>query len=170
MDTKRVQPVLIESLDKTNLLINTINGRLLFDCQDIIKEHAKYYSIVLISLEDDNIEKDDMYVAFGNTGTYLLQCADVYNGFLVATDKDKYPFDTYNCKKVVATYSQIPYSYITKLIKDYNSGNMKDFEIEWLEDFGHIDKDYDENDHENAIKIQDEPKLNSEGYIIIIDK
>lgn len=143
MKTKLCRPILVET-NKDNpqigdICINSI-GLFIWD-----KEHAQYdvkntlsefrstkvYELILISLDpNEKIEVDDFYIAFGNAGTFLLQCKEACNGFLVSTDQYKYPFDTYKCKKVVVRQSQLPEEYIQRFVEEYNSGNVKDVEIE----------------------------------------
>ncbi len=52
-------------------------------------------------LSDDEIKPGNLYVAERNTGPILLECrkVDKENGYIVPIDG--YPFDIWECKKVV---------------------------------------------------------------------
>lgn len=129
MKTMNVKPVLVESKEPTNLLINTINGRLLFDCHDIIKIHAKHQQLMLIGttckerivigdrfycVEENNLSVG-LYIC-DNDNVYCANCLDV-------------------CHKVITQQSQIPESYIQRFVEEYNKGEVKDVEIEMVETF-----------------------------------
>lgn len=129
MKTITVKPVLVESNEPTNLLINTINGRLLFDCQDVIKIHAKHQQLILIGItckerivigdrfycvEENNLSVG-LYIC-DNDNVYCANCLDV-------------------CHKVIATQDQIPESYIQQFISEYNGGVVNDVVIEMVETF-----------------------------------
>ena len=184
MKTHKVRPVLVESKEKTNLLINTLNNRLLFGVQNIIKEYAKYYELILISLEDEKIESGDTVYelypdgGFGATGNHLSVC----------TNPDGYDEDAF---KVIARQSQIPPEYISEFIEQYNNDCVEDFEIkcggsyeEFLDFCGKLGYDYDGafgwykrtdpgGNRPNTSKLEDlfnkYPKLTN-GFVTVIEK
>lgn len=114
--TIKVKPVLVESKNPTNLLINTINNRLLYDCQDIIKTHAKYQQLNLVSLEpDEKIENGDKYYSDTFKHIYETPCL---------------PLSIKDLQKVIASQNQLSSELIHQLVNEYNTyGNMKEFEI-----------------------------------------
>lgn len=173
MKTKRVRPVLCDKFNVSAIFKRDKTGVLIYDKPDY-SGICMFYDIFLISLDDDDkIEVGELYVKYKNehntSGKFI---SDNYNTCTANRNFIENYYNNYGRYhyKIIATQTQISPSHICKLIEDYNNGGMMDFEIEWLEDYGHIDKDYDENDHGNAIKIKNEPILNSEGFIIIIDK
>lgn len=100
---KRVKPVLISSSNKTDLLINTLNNRLLYDCSDIIKEHAKYYQLALISL-DHNEKLDEGDCVLWNDQIFKIDSNNAYsNTWNITLGYCR----QYKLPKVIATHDQI---------------------------------------------------------------
>lgn len=134
MEIMTVRPVLVNWSNPTNLLINTISGRLLYDCQDIIEHNAAYQKLILVSIDhnvEETIENGETYY----DGRYNLRV-----------------FGTGNCydidsRKIIAMYEQIPESYVKQFVSEHNRSAVKDIEIEIEEVYQyHSSKEFYGND------------------------
>lgn len=103
---------LIPNLDKGRLCYFTKKGIEFFKDLEWFKKlmsvNKNNENPNLYITSDEKIEKEDWYIAFGNTDTFILQCEEVKNGFLISTitkslEKGSYPFDTHKCKKIILT-------------------------------------------------------------------
>ena len=97
-----MENIIILPTDKPSRLFYNVGGALLFT------SFSNYNGVNIYIVNDDEIKAKDWYIAFGNTGTFILQCEKVGNGFLISTitknlEKGSYPFDTCNCKKIILT-------------------------------------------------------------------
>lgn len=146
MKTIKVKPILISSNKRTDLAIVTesyydITPDETYHKKDTLEivygeyVNLDYYDckeIVLIS--DENIQENDMVT----DGYDLCKITSLDNKYYSISNIDgsvvmenKEISLLYNgLSKVVALQSIIPKDYISKLIKDYNNGKMKEFYIE----------------------------------------
>ena len=97
---KKVKVVMLPTKDEKSRLWKQFNELVYFAAGWVTKYNVPQH---LYFLSDEEIKEGDWYIAFGNSGISLLQCYKVKDGFLVATDTEKYSFDTYKCKKIIAT-------------------------------------------------------------------
>ena len=171
MINKRVKPVLISSSNKTDLLINTLNNKLLYDCLDIVKEHAKYYQLALISLDpNEKLDQGDLgYINIGGGTIGKISYDNKYNTWDLTTDDGiHYPFSTREyIKKVIATHDKISPKDIYRLVGEYNRGSMKEFDIEMSEYYYTVKYPSSGMVDEEALVSGKKPKL-TDGYIIIV--
>jgi hypothetical protein len=64
------------------------------------KEAAELLNVTL--LENDEIQKGDMYIAYRKLYPQLLTCESVHpTGYIISTEPNVYPFDIKNCYKVI---------------------------------------------------------------------
>lgn len=169
MKTKLVRPVLFE----LNKNIQSGNNRLFIDkfsklfinnsfsFNNIVELQLTRQQLILISLEDDKIENGDI-------------CYDELNH--VVNVYKPYPGrQNYNVKKVIATQDQLSPEYISKFIKEYNDGCVKDVEIEMEELYFHGSGYYkaeelSQTEKERYIFMREyKPKLTN-GFITIVEK
>ena len=176
MKTKLCRPVLVPiSLKKIQpkdcigkIFLNKDNvASILTNIEDIIKSNSYFKAIpqelILISLDpEEKIEVDKLHLNVWNNEIItmdlatknMLDCGMLHNP---------------HCK-IIATQCQLPQEYIQQIVEQFNSGKVEDIEIEIIEDYGHIDKDYDPDDQENAIFIGEYLKLNDENQIQIVKR
>ena len=106
MITKLVRPILIKSKENTEIILGVnITRNIPGDLR------GQNYELILISLENEKIEVGDEVC----DGKYIEKAITDY--YIIS-------------KKVIAHQSQISPELIQHLIAEYNSGDMKDFEIE----------------------------------------
>lgn len=172
--TKLVRPILAES--KNKITLNSIAKDPTFGLGIIIEKYGedcfynthhsggsittpwernlgdrlKHYELILISLEDEKVEKGDMFLGDSSTHKYLG---------VEELDPD-------NPIKAIAHQSQISPELIQQLIAEYNGGGMKDFEIEVEETYYEVDMGMGEGWESKIV-----PKLTN-GFVtpIIVDE
>ena len=157
MKTKLCRPVLVKTNTKSQLLINKINGRLLFDCESIIIENAQYQELILISLyPKEKIEIGDKY--YNSVRKKIHICENEIEKQSVNQFKEY-------AHKVIATQSQIPPKYIQQFIEEYNINSVKDIEIE-MEEYDHDEEWSEISGAYETCRYR--PKLIN-GFISIVD-
>lgn len=161
MKTKLCRPVLVESKEEPNIgdLCKSPryqNKVLIFGTfENSYQDECKKYQLILISLEDEKIEdSNEKYF-------------ESYNGMIkVITDKNVKSIGNYY--NIVARQSQIPPEYISKFIEQYNSGCVKDVEIEMVDNGYEVDME-GIGGCEIGWMPKFEPKLIN-GFITIIER
>lgn len=123
MKTKLVRPVLVESKEKTNIMLGDNITRNIPGAM-----RGTYYQLILISLENEKIEVGDKYY-------------DKHNQLILSATTQS-DHNIYNYKKVIATQSQLSPEYIQQFIEEYNKGDVKDVEIETIGKIGESKIDY----------------------------
>ena len=189
MKTHKVRPILVESKDRhSQLEIDDIFiGKLSYEAKQYHCKHPQ--ELILISLENEKIEKGDKFVH------YWFNENSTNKDRIVISTADENTNDKKHRKsfigKVIARQSQIPLEYISKFIEQYNNGCVEDFEIkcggsyeEFLDFCGKLGYDYDRafgwykrtdpgGNRPNTSKLEDlfnkYPKLTN-GFVTIVEK
>lgn len=166
MKTMKVRPVLIESKDyaegdigihitdnSLQIMQRKILGNKFFDTKDGSPAHGIVIpqQLIFISLEDKIEVGDKIY---DKTTNSIRTAKNDTEGF-----KDYY----FTFSKIIALQPQIPLTYIQQFIEEYNTGNIKDVEIEMKvrTDFKDMIDAIDGNAYE--------PKL-TDGFVTIVNK
>lgn len=174
MKTLKCRPVLIDSKDKSSVLVLDDNSHKLNLCEP--NEAAwGHKQLILISLDlDEKIKVGDTFLAddrntIHDKPIYSIQrCKAIQNEWIFGDDSDL----GYNpdwSKKVIATQSQLSPEYIQQFIEEYNKGEVKDVEIKMEES---LTKVYDNigghsGGHWEPNGFQ--PKLTN-GFVTIVEK
>lgn len=58
-----------------------------------------------LSDKKNDIEPGDVYIAGRNTGPHLLTCRSVSSLGFIVPEENQYPFDIYECRKVLSIES-----------------------------------------------------------------
>lgn len=157
MKTKKCRPVLVKSKEPTNLILSGF-GTLFLSPPMQLKTSDTYQQLILISLEDEKIKAGEL-------------CYNVSNNCIVRFSNWPYP-DYSNHKKIVATQSQLPIDYINQFIEEYNTGNVKDLEIEMeIDELSTKIRNSSEHKFENYKFVNSifKPKLIN-GFVTIVER
>lgn len=163
MKTKLCRPILVPTKEKSTFDGQLcLNGNHLFiarECDDV--GDLQPQKLILISLDpEEKIEVGDKVLR--PDGVIIIMSHSDMVAYLDSQSNAT--------KKIIATQDQLPKEYIQQLVEQYNSHKVEDVEIEIIEDYGHIDKDYDPDDQENAIFIGEYLKLNDENQVQIVKR
>ena len=137
MKTHKVRPILVESKDRhSQLEIDDIFiGKLSYEAKQYHCKHPQ--ELILISLENEKIEKGDKFVH------YWFNENSTNKDRIVISTADENTNDKKHRKsfigKVIARQSQIPLEYISKFIEQYNNGCVEDLEIEMIDNGYEVD-------------------------------
>jgi len=173
MKIKLLRPILIETdeyledypflgLENNKLSIYTENNQSNFN---VIPQ-----KLILISLDnEDKIDiRDDYY------SSTINRIFNAYSDSLVKSSNE-----SINCHKVIATQSQISAEYIRKFIEEYNTGNIKDVDIEMVDNNPNKQELLYHNEHREyffedivngeikTVYLKYKPKLTN-GFITIV--
>lgn len=120
MKTKLCRPILVETKESTNIFkdhTGLFHSNLNLQTGHSINSSVIGYNLILISLDpNEKIEVGDKYY-------------DSHNDLILAATAQS-DHNVYQYKKVIATQFQLPEEYIQRFVEGYNSGNIKDVEIE----------------------------------------
>ena len=195
MKTKLCRPILLQTKDlHSQLEIDDISvGKLSYELKQYYCKNPQQLILVSLDLYEKIEVGDKIYSVLYGLGEIVRDYGGIdseRNRPLIAKfensttqqsyhrngiwQKGKYEdVSAHNCRKVIATQSQLPKSYIQQFIKEYNKGEVKDTEIEMEELYFHGSGYYKAeeltfSEREKHIPMREyKPKLTN-GFITIV--